>query len=73
MTLLLSLDSFPIILIKIRTQKKMKLSSKKKISTCITAAIVSVAGPIHRQARVTFHNFTEVTFREILLIETTVD
>ena len=63
--LLLSPDSLPIIIINIRIQKEVGLSSKKKklqhlyyCRDCVTR------GSIYRQARVTFHNFTEVNFRD---------
>ena len=44
----------------------MEVSSQKKDSHLYCSRDCAARGPIHRQARVTFHNFADVNFRDFL-------
>ena len=74
-TLLLSPDLLTIITINIRIQKEVDLpfNRKKKGQHLYYCRYCVTRGSIHRQARVTFYNVTEVIFRDFLLFGTNVD
>ena len=63
--ILLSPESLTIKIIEIRIEKNGSVLPKKK-STPVIAAVVSLAVQFIIRARVTYHNFAEVNFRDFL-------